>query len=252
MNNALQLVIHLQELDRQIAALQEWIERLPHHLGEIEKQLSDIQSAYAAAQGRVSNNHAQRKQFQNDIQSMEQKISKYNDQLLDVKTNEEYRAFLHQIEFSRNEIKKIEDKILTLMIELEDDEKHLKSTEQELRRQQQAVGKEKEEAEVESRKKKEALEGLLLERQSVEQALGDSTLDLYHRIAKLRNGVVVAEARNQICTECHVLIRPQTYNEIMRNEGIIQCSNCSRILYWVTSASSEAPSGPPSGDAAHD
>jgi predicted nucleic acid-binding Zn-ribbon protein len=232
MNNELQSVIRLQELDKHIATRREWIDSLPQHLREIEKQLSDINAAYIAAKERLALNQRQRRQFDIDVQSLEQKISKYNNQLLDIKTNEEYKAFLHEIEFNKNEIKKIEDKILELMIAFEDDEKHLKQTEAELGRQQASVIREKQEAEATTEKKQKELDALMAERQEAAHSLSDTVMDLYDRTARLRGGVVVAEVQDQICTVCHVMLRPQTFNEVMRNAEIIQCSNCSRILYW--------------------
>ncbi|MBZ5552832.1 MAG: hypothetical protein LAO21_08945 [Acidobacteriia bacterium] len=252
MNTELQSVIRLQELDKQISALQERIAALPHHLREIEKQLSDITEAHASVKQRMATNQQQRRKFDGDIQALEQKISKYNNQLLDVKTNEEYRAFLTEIEFNKNEIRKIEDRILDLMVAAEADEKELKETEAESKRQQQDVAREKQQAETETQGKQQELESLLATRHQVTQSLSDTVLDLYTRTAKLRNGVVIAEVRDQICTVCHVMLRPQTYNEVMRNQGILQCDNCSRILFWIPPAQPAAPPTPLSGEPARE
>jgi uncharacterized protein len=248
MNTELQSVIRLQELDKQISTLQQRIAALPHHLREIEKQLSDITDAHATVKQRMASNQQQRRKFDGDIQTLEQKISKYNNQLLEVKTNEEYRAFLNEIEFNKNEIRKIEDKILDLMIAAEADEKELKETEAESKRQQQDVAREKQEAESETRGKQLEVDSLLATREQVMRALSDTVMDLYTRIAKLRNGTVVAEVQDQICMVCHVMLRPQTFNEVMRSQGIIQCDNCGRILFWVPPAEPAAPPTPLSGE----
>jgi len=241
MNAELQSVIRLQELDKQISTLEEWIAALPHHLREIEKQLNDITGAYDAVKQRLADNQQQRRKHDLEIQTVEQKISKYNNQLLDVKTNEEYRAFLTEIEFNRKEIRKVEDKILELMMAADEDEKELKRTGAELKRQQQEVASEKQAAQAETQKKQNELETLRGTRGQIQQSLSDTVFDLYGRIAKLRNGLVIAEVRDQICTVCHVKLRPQTFNEVTRNIALIQCDNCSRILYWVPPAAATAP-----------
>ena len=56
-----------------------------------------------------------------------------------------------------------------------------------------------------------------------------------------RNGVAVAEARDGICTICHVRLRPQVFNNVLRNDQIIQCDSCNRILYFVPTAAAAAP-----------
>ena len=56
---------------------------------------------------------------------------------------------------------------------------------------------------------------------------------LYKRIsARIRDGVAVAEARNNSCSACFMSLRPQVMAEIRRGEEIILCDNCSRILYY--------------------
>ena len=55
-------------------------------------------------------------------------------------------------------------------------------------------------------------------------------------MSKRRNGVAMAEARDGICTICHVRLRPQVFNTVLRNEAVIQCDHCQRILYFVPSA----------------
>jgi predicted nucleic acid-binding Zn-ribbon protein len=43
----------------------------------------------------------------------------------------------------------------------------------------------------------------------------------------------MAEAREGLCVDCHVRLRPQVFNEVRRNDQLIQCESCTRILYFV-------------------
>ena len=53
----------------------------------------------------------------------------------------------------------------------------------------------------------------------------------YRRIAEARRGVALAEAKDELCSACHVRIRPQMYAELLRTESIYVCDSCSRILF---------------------
>ena len=64
-------------------------------------------------------------------------------------------------------------------------------------------------------------------------ALAPGVLAIFETLARRRNGVAVAEARDGICTICHVRLRPQVFNTIRRNDGIVQCDSCQRILFYV-------------------
>ena len=84
------------------------------------------------AKARVKSNEASRRQNEADIKGFQEKIAKYRSQSSSVKTNDEYRALMHEVEFAEKQISGCEDKILELMIGLEDEEKALKVAEAEL------------------------------------------------------------------------------------------------------------------------
>src|SRR5437773_1536611 len=78
-----------------------------------------------------------------------------------------------------------------------------------------------------------AIEKMASERATIVAALPKTVLSQFELVAKKRNGVAVAEAKDGICTICHVRLRPQVFNTVRRNEEIVQCDHCQRILYFV-------------------
>ena len=72
-------------------------------------------------------------------------------------------------------------------------------------------------------------------------------LALFERVSKHRKGLAMSEARDAMCTQCHVRMRPQVYNELRRNESVFQCESCSRILYFVPIAVAARPGSPTAG-----
>jgi hypothetical protein len=83
---------------------------------------------------------------------------------------------------------------------------------------------------------KAALERIGAERTELVRSLDGQVLAVFELVARRRNGVAVAEARDGVCTICHVRLRPQVFNTIRRNEQIIQCDSCQRILYFSPTA----------------
>ena len=77
------------------------------------------------------------------------------------------------------------------------------------------------------------------EREKVVAGIDRHVLSIFETTAKGRKGVAVAEAKDGLCTICHVRLRPQVFNEVRKNESIIQCDSCRRILYFA--GSTEAP-----------
>jgi predicted nucleic acid-binding Zn-ribbon protein len=58
-------------------------------------------------------------------------------------------------------------------------------------------------------------------------------LSLFEHVSKHRKGLALSEAREGLCSQCHVRLRPQVYNDVRRNDSLIQCESCSRILYYL-------------------
>jgi predicted nucleic acid-binding Zn-ribbon protein len=86
--------------------------------------------------------------------------------------------------------------------------------------------------------------GVSQERSAIVAAMDPRVLSLFELVSKRRNGVAVAEARDGICTICHVRLRPQVFNTVRRNEEIVQCDSCNRILYFIPVAAAAAEPTP--------
>src|SRR5207237_9351240 len=87
-----------------------------------------------------------------------------------------------------------------------------------------------------------SLERIAAERAETARAMTPAVLAVYELVQSRRAGVGVAEARDGICTICHVRLRPQVFNTILRNEQIVQCDSCNRILYYVPKKTAPAAS----------
>src|SRR4029078_3952503 len=114
MTPELQAVLKLQSLDARAAALQKEIESLPKQIAEIEKKLDAHTRKLDVDRNVMAGNQKERKQLEDDIKVHEQKISKLRDQMLQAKTNDQYRAFQNEIGYCETEIRKSEDRILDL------------------------------------------------------------------------------------------------------------------------------------------
>src|SRR6266478_6442220 len=142
----LKLAVRLQEIDHRVAELTREVAALPKHIAEIEKKLDAHQRKLEADRAALTANQKDRKRLEGEIQIQQQKISKLKDQMLEAKTNEQYRAFQHEIEFCEKEIRGAEDRILELMGESEPLDKNVKTAEGALKQEKAQVEGEKQEA----------------------------------------------------------------------------------------------------------
>ena len=199
-------LLELQVADQEIRKLQDEIAELPKRIASIEQKLAGTKAHLEKARAA--------------------------DQSLDVKTNEQYKALLHEIQFSEQEIRINEDRILEVMVNVEAREKDVKIAEGRLKAETAEIDKEKEDARRVTAEDQQKLTEWNAKRDVLRQGIDDDLLRRYERVMKFR-GSGLAEVRDHKCMGCQVKLRPQTHNEVLNCEHIVFCDSCQRVLYVV-------------------
>ena len=219
-------LLELQVADKEIRKLQEEIAALPRRVAAIEEKLAGTKARLEKARAAAKADEANRKKYEAAIQDLQGKISKYRDQSLDVKTNDQYKALMHEIQFAEQEIRINEDRILEVMVNTEAREKDVRAAEAELKAETIEIEKEKEEA-----RKITAADEWNAKRDGLRHGIAADLLRHYDRVMKFR-GSGLAEVRDHKCMGCQVMLRPQTFNEVFNSKQIVYCDSCQRVLYF--------------------
>ena len=246
MNADLERLIALQKLDSAADAARKKLAGEPEHEKMLEARLDAAKQLVATAKDAVAANKAARAALDKEVAVQQGRLSKFRETAMAVKTNQEYHAVQHEIAFAQTEIKKIEDTTLERMMEGDDLAAALKTAEAGLAAETKAVEAERKTGSAASIELKASLEKIAGERATLVAGLNKDVLATFERVAIKRNGVAVAEARGDICTICHVRLRPQVFNTVLRNTEILQCDHCNRILYYVPvpASAATAPADP--------
>jgi predicted nucleic acid-binding Zn-ribbon protein len=231
MNVDLKNLIRLQTVDLSILEIQGRIDVFPGLSKALDVKLGAANAALESARDKSKNDQAARKKLEGEVAGYEAKISKYREQMLSVKSNEEYKALQKEIEHAQDAIRKIEDGILNLMMAAETVQAEIKAAEAQLKADQLVVNQERKALEAENQKDLSALEAYFQERKSIEVLISGDILPRYERVRKFRGGIGVAPAKDYMCDVCKVRIRPQVFQEIRKNDKIIACDACQRVLY---------------------
>jgi predicted nucleic acid-binding Zn-ribbon protein len=227
----LELISRLQTIDQKIGELQREVATLPKHIAKIEKTLDSHVRRLEADRAALAANQKERKSLEDDVKVQQQKISKLRDQMLLAKTNEQYRAFQHEIEYGEKAIRKHEDRILDLMGEAEPLEANVKKADAALKQEKRQVEAEKTHAREATAKDEKLLEGLQADRKAAVTALKPAVNRTYERIRKKWNGSVIAEVVEGRCSACQIMLRPQFNQDLKRGEDMMFCESCGRIVY---------------------
>ncbi|HEX3821024.1 MAG TPA: C4-type zinc ribbon domain-containing protein [Candidatus Sulfotelmatobacter sp.] len=224
-------LLKLQDADKEIRRLQDEVAELPRRVTAIEQKLAGTKTQLEKAQAAVKADEANRRKFDTNIGDLRGKISKYRDQSLDVKTNEQYKALLHEIQFAEKEIAANEDKVLELMVNADARDKEVKAAQAELKVEAAEIEKEKEAARQRTAEDEKLLSEWRAKRDQLRGGVREDLLRHYERVSKFR-GSGISEVRDHKCMACQVMLRPQTYNEIRSGKEAIVCDSCQRILYF--------------------
>jgi predicted nucleic acid-binding Zn-ribbon protein len=231
MNPDLEKLIRLHQAESEIKRLDSELADIPRLKGERDERLARDRGRLEAAREALGTSQRTRRQHEEEVQGLETKRSKYKGQLMEVKTNKEYTAMLHEIETVEREIRSREDRILEEMERAETLVQDVAREEEAFRSVEATARSEVADLDARRARLEEEHKRVAAERDEVAARIPQDMLGLYRRVAKLR-GSGMAEARDGMCQTCHVKLRPQMWVDIRHNEDLVQCPACHRILYY--------------------
>jgi hypothetical protein len=240
----LKFLIELQGLDSAAERLRRRVADIPVEQAALDSRLAALTAAVAGVKERIAASQTARREIEKDLAAVQTRLSKYKDQLMEVKTNKEYHAMQHEIAAAETVVRREEDRLLERMEEAETLAAELKAAEAALKAGTTEVAASRTQMEAERATTETELARTTEERSRVAATVSPATLALFERVSKHRKGLAMSEARDGLCTQCHVRLRPQVYNELRRNESVIQCESCSRILFFVPPAVPAAAAAP--------
>ena len=231
MHPDLETLVDLHHADVELRRFDTELAALPQKKAAIEAQIVADRAAVDAAKGALDGLAKDRKRLELEVQDFEAKRSKYKGQLGEVKTNKEYTALLHEIENVEREVRSREDLILEAMEKVEGGQARVKTEESSFRSLEAARREEIKAIEARIKECVSQRTAVAATREEKAAVLKPDLLSEYSRILA-RRGTALAEAKDGACTMCHVKLRAQVFVDVKRNDAIITCSSCSRIMFF--------------------
>jgi hypothetical protein len=238
MATALKELLHVQTLDLKLAELAGQIARFPRRLAEADAEVEAARAVLAKTREAQTSSVKERKKLELDVESWKEKVRKYKDQTAQVKTNEAYRALLHEIETAEAEIRKAEDIVLEHMVSSEEHDREVKAGEKALAAAEATAKTSKQQIEAERAAALEQQAALRAERDTAATAVPEELYERYRRYAPRHHGVAVAVLDGETCSGCRVHLRPHIVQRLRRAESdeVVECESCGRILYFDPAA----------------
>jgi predicted nucleic acid-binding Zn-ribbon protein len=236
MLTSLAALIALQSIDSAAEASRRRLADLPRAEQAIDADIAGAASGLEAARAKLQDSQAGRRALEKDVAAIDARLARFEDHKAAVKTNQEYTALLHEIATAKAEKDALEERILFAMEDADRFAADVKASEGRLAH----ATREGDLARVKLRAERGTLEADLArltgQRADQQAKTEPRALALYEQLLKGRRGVAVALMTGETCTACHVRLRPHVTQLIRRNEEIVQCESCQRILYFLPPA----------------
>lgn len=171
MHADLERVIALQQLDTKANQARKKLAEAPERDKTFDERLAAAKQRVADAKAKLAANQEARRAIEKEVAVHQGRLSKYRDQAMAVKTNQEYHAIQHEIAHAQGEIKKYEDQILERMVEADDLTATIKSAEAALAGEQKTIDADRKRLQAEDADTQKSLDALGAERAKIVESL---------------------------------------------------------------------------------
>jgi len=228
----LQFLIRLQEIDLDIDRYSEECEGIPEEISNKKQEIERVRQEFDEKNMAVKELQSKHKGLELDIAAIEETIKKQKTDLNVVKTNDQYKAIQSQIAKLEEEKSSIEEIILKTMEEIDSFKKNSKEAEANVRLEEGRINDAIKLIEAKIKEYEDKLAVLQEERKNLVVSVSPNALKKYDYIRKRgKDGLAIAMVENDNCGSCHIKLTAQLINEVSKNQGLVFCDNCSRILY---------------------
>lgn len=228
----LEKLLVLQDRDRKLRQLLQETRDIPARKRLIESRLKANKDAQHAAQEELKKNLADIKSVELEVESVKDTIKKYRAQQGQIKSNDQYRALEREIRDQMGRVRELEERQIVLMEKSESLKKVVQEREQELKKEEEAVGGDTKVLDERLAMIQSEIDEARKNRDAMTQGIDDAWLSRYTRIFNNKGDYALVPVENGTCGGCHMKVPPQLVQDAKRGDAMVSCSYCGRLLYW--------------------
>ncbi len=235
----LRLLVRLQAVDKVLYDLKTERDAIPGRLAELNQEEERLGATLDKAKAELEEVVKRRKDMEAENESIRTRLRRAENRLMGAKTQKEYRAANAEIEEGKDALKSNDEVLLELMERQEALEAEKSQAEAELQAFNAAAAEERAKLEDRDREVGKEIARLEKDRLGLCDGVERDLMDQYDFIRERRQGVALAPVRQGTCLICRMQLPPQQFNELQREDKIMSCPSCRRIIYWADSENFE-------------
>jgi uncharacterized protein len=230
-HSELEQLLILQDREQKIRQIRTEIETVPLRRTTLEAQSAASRASVEALKQSARQVEMDRKRLELDVGTRTETISRLKIQQYQTRKNDEFQAIGHEIERYENEIQKIEDDELELMVQADKIKAELTEEEKKAAAVKESISRQTADLEEKSKALESKLEGLSTERSELAGKIDEDLLARFERLFKSKGDAAIVAIEHGVCTGCHMKVTTATASQVRAGKEIVSCENCGRILY---------------------
>jgi len=220
----------LQQVDSQLQEIYELKGDLPAAVAVLQSNVNESSAKLQGLKDLVTQLKIERDTTDVELISYSEKIQKYKEQQLQIKSNKQYDALTKEIENiegliaqAEKNIESFEGRLHVANQDIETLSKTLTEMTAELDEKNVELAEVNKEHEIEETR-------LTHEREKLLVRIKKEDIERYERIRKAKDGTAVVSIKRNACGGCFNRVTPQKLLELRQNSHLFMCENCGRIL----------------------
>jgi predicted nucleic acid-binding Zn-ribbon protein len=231
----LHILISIAKLDASLNAARTELALLPERVGKIESLVADMEAREAEAKAQVESMAKERRTLEQQLEDNSEKVKKFRTHLMEVKTNKEYTAVLHEIEHIDKDTEVKEERLLVLLDEFDQESAQNNALVEESKKKKAELAQDKAQLDERIKTLQEEMRVVGTEKPKLLIELDPRLRKRYDRILAKLHDFAVTHVIDETCQGCFARIPPQIAVEVKKNDAIITCEACGRMLvYYIT------------------
>ena len=232
MREQLELLWELQKIDLGLKSMKEEKDRYPKEMKRLDEKQKVERERVEKDKEKIESLEKTRRQKEGQLASEQEKVKRAEGKMFEVKTNKEYQALLSEIDAIKEANSRMEEEILQVMDEIDELKKDLSKREKDAGVTLEKIETERKKLQEKMARDEKVWDGQVERRKVLSKQIESKLVKLYNTLKEKRQGVGVVSVKHETCQGCFVNVPPQMFIEVQKNNALVRCPHCNRILYW--------------------
>jgi predicted nucleic acid-binding Zn-ribbon protein len=239
LKEAIDTLMDLQSIDREMQILDK---EMAAGMGELDNRRSAIEEHKNSAieyTERLEAGDKRQRELEGQIEDNGIKLKDRQAKLMSVQTNREYQSILKEIEDTKQLNTQQEDELVLLMEQTESIKVKIAEHTSISESEEAALAEESAKVTAKAKKLENKKNKIKKTRNQQAKKVPQKYLSRYERLRENRNGIAVAAVTNGVCSGCNMNIPPQLFNNLLKEDEILDCPTCNRMMFHLPAVSEE-------------